>query len=259
MILADYNPLGIYSSKAAMRWFLTNNRDICPRYKINELPPLVFVASGTITGTMQLYDCDDTAIGSAITLTASVGTSYDGTVCTNFVYTGSTTTGQVDGYYYYKITLSDTTTYYTDMFKWVTTVSTLLKFTFSDMKTIIAGDCKLPLAGINYNFYLSAVKTDSTREQVLETEEDRGINNAKSGSSTQDHKFSIAANEPIYSFLGALGIIRGNSTIVCQWNAIDYTLENIECEKTESFSDDILHLEFKFIDRKKTISMYNAS
>ena len=258
MILAEYNPLGIYSSKSAMRWFLTNNRDACVRYKINELPPIAFVTSGTVTGTMQLYDCNDNAIGSSISLTATEGTSYDETVCTNLIYLGSTTSGQVDGFYYYKITLSDTSTYYVDMFRWITDVSKLLKFTFSDMKTIIAGDVLLPLSGLNYNCYFNAERTDATREQVIESENDLGIENAKSGSSTITHKFSILASEPMYGFLGALGIIRGNSTIVCEWNGISYTLENIQCEKSESFSDDTLHLEFNFADRNKTISMYNA-
>lgn len=258
MILAEYNPLGIYSLKAAMRWFLTNNRDICVRYKTNELPPIAFVVSGTVTGTMQLYDCNDNAIGSYLTLTASIGTSYDGTTCTNLIYLGSTTSGQVDGYYYYKITLSDASVYYVDMFKWKTSVTDLLKFTFSEMKTIIAGDTLLPLTGVNYNCYFDAERTDATREQIIESENDLGIENAKSGNSTMSHKFSILATEPMYSFLGALAIIRGNSTIVCTWNGISYTLENIQCEKSETFSDDILHLEFKFADRNKTISMYNA-
>ena len=62
----------------------------------------------------------------------------------------------------------------------------------------------------------------------------------------------------MYSFIAAISIIRGNSTITCQWLGIDYIIENIECEKTESFSDDILHIEFKFTDRRKVVSMYNA-
>lgn len=258
MILAEFNPFGIYSEKSTMRWFLTNNKDICVRYKLNELPPIAFVASGSVAGQMQLYDCNDNAIGGVITLTASAGTAYNDVVCTNLIYIGGTTTGQAEGFYYYKITLSDTTTYYCDMFKWQTNLTSLLKFTFSDMKTIIAGDCLLPLSGVNYNCYFDALRIDSTREQVIESEPDQGIENAKSGSSTMSHKYSIAANEPMYGFLGALGIIRGNSTIVCTWKSINYNIENIECEKQDVFTDDIMLLEFKFADRNKNISIYNA-
>lgn len=257
MLLTNLNPLGIYPNKTDRRWDKTANKNILVRYKTNELPPLIFIASGTITGTMQLYTCGDVASGSTLTLTPTVGVSGDGITCTVLKYVGATLTSQIDGYYYYKITLSDGLYYYTDMFEWVTTVSSLLYFKTASLKSVDSGDFILPLSNLNYNFYLDVVASGVEAEQLVESDKQYGIDNLMAGSRVFYYKYKMLVSLPIYRFLSALILLRGNGTVSCTWDSIEHFIENIACDKTEEYTDDIIVLEFKYVDRFETISMLN--
>ena len=125
----------------------------------------------------------------ALNLTVTAGESLDGTVCTLLKYAGSTLAAKEDGFYYYKITLSDTIVIYSDMFEWATDCSDYLKFAFTNCLNILAG-------GISYiipawDFYLQYDASGSKYESTIEVDEEEGIKNASQGSTHKIHEIQI--------------------------------------------------------------------
>ena len=201
MILVQLNPIGLYTSKDKRIWDDLISNTFTVKYVTNNLPAIAFISSGTVTGTIQLYDCEDTAISGSLNLTAAVGESLEGTTCTLLSYAGSTLTSQEDGFYYYKITLSDTTVIYSDMFEWATDCSDYLKFAFTNCLNILAG-------GISYlipawDFYLQYDASGSKYETTIEVDEEEGIKNASQGSTHKIHSFELIADQNVVNLLNA--------------------------------------------------------
>lgn len=255
MILAQLNPIGLYTSKDKRLWDDLISNTFTVKYVTNKLPAISLVVSGIVTGTIKLYDCEDNEISSLLNLTDTVGESLDNTVCTLLSYAGSILTGKEDGFYYYKITLSDTTVLYSDMFEWITDTSDLVKFSFSNCLNLLVGDVSMSVPA--WDFYLEYDASADKFEKTIEVDDDRGINNASSGTAYKIYAISLIIDKNVYDILNVLPIIRGNGNVTCSFNGEDHIMDNIDIEDGDYFVQ-IRHITLKFVDRYKIFSMLNA-
>lgn len=254
MILVQLNPIGLYTSKDSRLWDNLVSSIFTVKYTTNNLPAIVFVASGTVTGTIQLFDCEDNAISSALGLTATASTSDDGTSCTIFKYSGSTTSGKIDGFYYYKIVLSDSTIIYSDMFEWITDYSELLKLAFVNCTNINVNGISVPIPA--WDFYLEYESWENEYETTLDVHDKEGIKNANYGSSHKIYSFKLILDENVIDLFNTLPVIRGNGEITCAYGNKSHIIDNIETEVSDFFIQ-TRNVTFKFSNRYESYSMLN--
>lgn len=254
MILVQINPLGLYPNKDSRLWDNLVSRIFTVKYVTNNLPAIMFVASGTVTGTIQLFDCEDNAISGVLNLTATADTSYDGTVCTVLKYSGSITSGKIDGFYYYKITLSDLSVIYSDMFEWVTDYSELLKLAFTNCTDILVNGISLPIPA--WDFYLEYEKSEEEYETTLDVYDKEGIKNANYGSSHKVYSFKLILDSNVIDLFNVLPVIRGNGEITCTYGNKSHIIDNIETEVSDFFIQ-TRNVTLKFANKYEAYSMLN--
>lgn len=244
-----YGILGFYITKASRQYDNTDNQSIIHHFVTNTIPDVqIIVDSAVASATYKLYDEDDTEISSG-NCTVNSLTNDAGTAYSQIIISSKTTVGSADGRYYLTVTYG-TTTLYSDMFCWLTTVTGYLKIEAAAAAMSIGG---FPTASLTHTIYLESHKFVEEYEIQEEGEEKTYGNISYFTSRNRVHTHDIVGYGKTYNFLAGLRVAEVNGTIKVTWDGEESEVYDINVEKKSGNSDTYaIELKFKLKDYLQT-------
>lgn len=261
MILAQYNILNFYTSKTSRAWNKLEsdggNKELFRIFlQTGKIPAVQIMVDAATSATIQVYDVNDTAIGSALAMTVE---SSGHLTTKRIVYTGTTLTGQESGDYYLKV-VNGSDTYYSDVFGWTSDsdkLSDLLKISAVSSNITVGRYYTMNLTNFTFECYVNADYLGLAPDIEEEITQRGGVNNVVYSDLVVKREFEIYGVEYLYKFLLGLRILESNGTVTITHNGISYTANDIMVEKTEDHSPDTMQLKLSFVDVSETLSVSN--
>lgn len=263
MILAQYNPILFYTTKAARQWEKTANEKIIVTYpkfldgstEKCKIPPFNLIISSsdeavhTFSG--RVINCSDEEIETLASYSISNKGSY-----AQVIYTGADIECDMPGFYYIEITV-DGTTYYSDMFEWSDDLDSLLKIT-ADSSTVRIGLYDLDLFYTTHEFYVQAKVLSLNTYLKEEATEELAITSPIFGSSSIIRSLTVLATESIYGFFRGLRILSVNGEITVTWKNRTYSATDITVELEQDHgSEDWMNIRFEWKVLNESLSVAN--
>ena len=253
-ILAKYNPIDFYSSKDQRLWDNTDNEDqFIVHYETGTIPSFQLIVDSALSASMQLYDYEDNAISSPVSLTIENETDYS-----RIIHLGTVIDDMLPSFYYVKVTI-DTSSYYSDMFSWDDDVSGFLKVNVFNIGNFdLGGVYTNNMDGFDYTFYVDAYYNGIKPDIPEESTENNGLSDITFGSRTITRTFILDCQEYLYQFISAFRILECNSTIVLTWRGREFVANDIDIDLDGELVDgDIYKVKFQFKVRNEIVSTNN--
>jgi hypothetical protein len=239
-MIYSFNTLGWYSLKAN-RSDLDNN-SLLHKFVTNTVPAFQVIIDATITSaTYVLYDTDDVSIKTG-SCTVTATTNAEGTAYSILSLTGATTTGAADGKYYLTITYG-TTTIYSDIFCWKTTVTDYLKISAVSAALNIGGFSN---AAFTYETYFDSVKF-SEETEIFDEGSEKTFGNVHSFvSANKIRKHEILGSNKTKDFLFGLMVIEPNGAITITWAGESMLVYDVQVEVKSVENNKVYAMELKY-------------
>jgi len=235
-MIYSYGTLGWYYTKANRQYDNTDNQCALHHFVTDDVPDFQVIINATLaSATYIMYDMDDVSIKAGSCVVNPL-TNAAGTVYSQIILTGATTTGKDDGKYYFKVTPNAGNPIYSDVFCWETDVSDYLKVSaVVSVASIMIGH--LPLAAFTYETYLKTVPFAEEYElSEVGVEKPYGDVTA-SASSNIIRKFQISGYNKTLNFLSRLPVINVNNTVTITWKGEAMVVYDIMVENKSSNPD----------------------
>jgi hypothetical protein len=257
MILAQYNAIGFYDSLAARVWDRNqqdggNEELFRVFFETNKIPAIQLIVSAGTVASMRLYNTNDEAVTSALTLTVESESGYK-----RLMYPGTTLSGLENGDYYLKIT-NGTFTYYSDVFGWTDDVSELLKISAISSDIRLGRGYMLNLTDFTYTAYINAEYLGLKPDIDDEVSTRYGVPRVLYANFVPTREFNVYGCEYIYRFLLGLRVMEANGTVSITWGGVTYTANDILVDKTDEHTPELMfQIKMSFVDISEVISVNN--
>jgi len=263
MILAQYNILGFYTSKAARQWDRmiaagADNETYRVFLETNKLPAIQLIVDASLGATLQLVDINDQNVGSPINMTVEDG-GHPSEDYKRLIYTGGTLTEMSDGDYYLKI-VNGSDTYYSDVFGWTSNANylgELMKVSAVTSNIKLGRNYTLNLTGFTFECYLNADYMGLQPEFEEEVTQRDGVNQVLFGSLVPMREYDIYGCEHIFTFLLGLRVLEVNGTVTITFNSTSYTAKDIMAEKSEDHFNELMQIKLSFVNEGSVINTLN--
>ena len=265
MLLTQFNPIRFFADKKARLWDKLSDISDTPIdtksilvYEAGTIPPFsVIVESGpqaaAPTVSAKLYNYHDEQIQA--TLNTSVESGIGG-YYSQVTVAGTKLSNQNDKYVYIKLTI-DSTDYYSDVFEWAIDTTQLLKLTASAAK-IRVGGYVYSMLNTPIEVYLN-VEPLTFKPKVDQTGiEQQAITNVYYAARAIPREFEIHANDSIYIFLSALGILKVNGSVSISYGYETWKASDILLEETTAHINGTYQLKLTFVDESETVGVVNG-
>ena len=238
-MVLGYNILDHFETQSLQRYQWADNVDIMTVLTTGVIPAFVLIsdtsqANGTASGALQMYDAsDDSTIGSAKDVVISTSGSYK-----QVKYTGTTGVSATDKCVYYKITLTGQTTY-SEVFRWGTDYTDMLKVVCSSMSNLtLGGTYEIDMSSITWTSYYPCERSQTTKN-ITESGAEKPYGDIPVFNTRNlINEFDILGGREAFKYLSGLRILETNSTIVFTFNNVAMTAYDIHVEEQENYSLD---------------------
>lgn len=236
-MLIGINQIGFLESGESQYFDNIEVKDQYAIFETNTIPAFVLISdTSASTGTVQVFDCNDSAVGAAQSITITSNNSAK-----QLKYTGGTLTSSDDGYYYLKI-VCGSDIYRSEYFVWKTTVSDLLKIQATPSNLVLYNlytpytidNSSIVYTG-HYNVASSLTKVDELESETGEEGNDRPFGEIPLSNFTSfKHEIQLRCLESGYKFLGAFRTFEVNGTVQLTYKSKIWTGFNFELEVNEN-------------------------
>ena len=272
-ILAQYNPFRFFANKLARIWdkneesrktkLLVYQTGYVPSFEVAVLTAQNYPNHWRFT----LYTCDDVVVSEVGEVDTDLIIQYDRDIdYFNIGYYGGTFAGTTEGSYYIALT-DGTQIFYSDMFKWVDNPDVYNGINGINYMKISVRFAPITVDTINnytismdedIDFYLN-VKYIATNPKIEQDgKEQNAITDVIFGTRSIQRVFDVNANESIYMYLSALGVLKGNGTITITYGYITYNATDIMIEEGTNHSNETYQLKLTFVDQNESVQKLNA-
>jgi hypothetical protein len=162
---------------------------------------------------------------------------------------------KVDGYYYVKLTI-DSTEYFSDVFRWTDDIRGKLKIK-TETTSLRINDYQAEYNYLYTEFFVKAAYLGIKPNIVQQGNENKAITDVLFGSRSIIREFDIDANDSIYIYLSALGLMQVNGEISLYWGSEYFNAVDILVEESTNHTDGFYQLKLSFVDEKETVSTMN--
>ena len=237
-MILGYNILDHFETQSLQRYQWADNVDIMTVLTTGVIPAFVLISDTAVAAggacTVQMFDAsDDSAIGSTKVVTISESGSNK-----QLKYAGTTGVSGTDACVYYKIVLSDQTIY-SEVFRWGTDYTDMLKVVCSAMSNLtLGGTYEIDMSSMTWTSYYPCERSQTTKN-ITESGAEKPYGDIPVFNTRNlVNEFDILGGREAFKYLSGLRILETNSTIVFTFNSVAMTAYDIHVEEQENYSLD---------------------
>jgi len=253
--MQQFNPIRFFTDKRARQFEKTpDNIESMVFYEIGVVPAFCLLVptnpAPAVSG--KVYDSEDNEV-----YTLADGFVLSKETYSQIIYAGINLTEKIKGYYYLKVTIG-TTDYFSDMFAWIDITEELLKFEVATSDIRINDNLLYMMDGVSSVFYLNAEQLGIKPKIDQVGNDQKAITNILYGSRAVPREFEIDANESIFMYLSALGLIKSNGSVLITWQYETWNASDILVEETAFHGNGLYQIKLTFVDEDETASVCNG-
>jgi len=257
-ILSQHNPLRFFADKRSRTW------DKNPESRCSELvfypntnisgfgntPAFSLDVDDYTTAGADIYDSDDNWVNGLVYSTAVDKTTY------TQLYFASEGMSLTKGYYYILLSIDDVL-YYSDVFGVTDSLDEHLKINV-DSANLTVGGLPLEISTLFTEFYLSAdylgikPKIDQQGDLI------DGITQVNFGTRVFTREYEIDANESIFIYMSAIGMMGVNGTVTITWFYESFTASDILVEESTNHFNETYQIKLSFVDERESVQTLNS-